>query len=220
MPVIEKVERVSRAIEKEGLIAHVKLNDTQQMIRAINSLLLGGITILELPIKAPKWQDILKKARTEFGNEITIGISGILDRRSALNAIQAGADYVSSPHTERGIVELCKEEGTICMQGGLTPNEVFRAQQTGADYVNIMPASLFGNAYLETLIFNYGDVPLIPVGGIDEQLAVQLAKTGIRAVVVDSWLVNDQMIARRQFDEIQKRAASLKKAMSKRKSTV
>jgi hypothetical protein len=41
MPVIEKVERVSRAIEKEGLIAHVKLNDTQQMIRAINSLVVS-----------------------------------------------------------------------------------------------------------------------------------------------------------------------------------
>lgn len=219
MPVIEKVERVSRAIEKEGVIAHVKLSDTQQMIRAINSLLLGGITILELPVKAPKWQDVIKKARAEFGNEITLGVSGILDRRSALNAIQAGADFVSSPHTERGIVELCKEEGTICMQGGLTPNEIFRAQQTGADYITVMPANLFGPQYLETLIFNYGDVPLIPIGGIDEQTALTLVKAGARAIIFDSWLVNDQMVARRQFDEIQKRAAAVKKAMAKRKAS-
>lgn len=218
MPVIEKVERVSRAIEKEALIAHVRLVDTHQIIRAINSLLLGGVTVLELPVKAPKWQEILKKARAEFGNEVTLGVSGILDRRSALTAIQAGADFVSSPHTERGIVELCKEEGAICMQGGVTPNEIFRAQQTGADFVTVVPANLYGGGYVENILFHYGDIPLVPTGGIDDKLAVQLLGAGARAVVVDQWLVSDQLVARRQFDEIQKRAAALKKTLAKRKA--
>lgn len=218
MPVIERVERVTRAVEKEAVIAHLRLVDTNPIIRAMNSLLLGGITILELPIKAPKWADIIKKARHEFGDEITLGVAGVLDRRSALNAIQAGADYVSSPHTERGIVELCKEEGAICMQGGVTPNEVFRAQQTGADFVTVVPANMYGAQYIETLIFNYGDIPLVPQGGIDDQMAVQFLKAGARAVVVDSWLVNDQLVARRQFDEIQKRAVALKKQLAKRKT--
>ena len=217
MAVIEKVERVSRAIEREMFIAHVQLADMATMIRAINSLLLGGISIIEMPVRAPKWTDILQKARAEFGDEITIGISGILDRRRALNAIQAGADYVSSPHTERGIVELCKEEGTICMQGALTPNEVFRAQQTGADYVTVAPANFFDGTYLDGLLFNYGDVPMIPQGGLDDAAAARFMKAGARAVILDSWLVNEQLVARRQYDEIQKRAASLKKLQAKRK---
>src|SRR5688500_18536982 len=115
MAVIEKVERVSRAIHKEAVIAHIRLSEPQQMLRAINSIVLGGLNILELPATCPKWGDVLRKVREDFGNEVTIGISGILDRRTALTAIQTGADYVSSPHTERGIVELCKEEGTIVM---------------------------------------------------------------------------------------------------------
>lgn len=217
MAVIEKIERVSRAIEKEAFIAHVRLTDMAATIRTINSLLLGGITVIEMPVRAPKWSDILAKARAEFGDEITMGITGILDRRSALNAIQAGADYVSSPHTERGIVELCKEEGTICMQGALTPNEVFRAQQTGADYVTVMPANFFDPAYVEGILFNYGDVAMIPQGGLDDAAAVRFLKAGARAVILDNWLVNDQLIARRQFDEIQKRAAALKKHQAKRK---
>ncbi len=216
MPVVEKVERVTKHIEREAVIAHIRLADSRDIIRAINSLLLGGISVIELSFQAPKWKDILAKARAEFGNEVTVGVGGILDRRGALTSIQNGADYVSCPHTERGIVELCKEEGTVCMQGALTPNEVFRAQQTGADYVTITPAGLFGTEYLETLIYNYGDCRLVPMGGIDDKLTNSLLKAGARAVVADTWLANDQMVGRRQFDEIQRRASMLKKAAVKK----
>lgn len=219
MPVIERVERVAHTIEKERAIAVLRLTDTNTIIRTFNSLLLGGINVFELPIQAPRWADILKKARAEFGDDVVLGVGGILDRRGALNAIQAGADYVSSPHTERGIVELCKEEGAVVMQGALTPNEVFRAQQTGADFVTVMPASFYGPAYVESLLFTYSDVRLIPVGGIDDELAATLLKAGARAVAVDAWLVNDVFIARRQFDEIQKRASALSKAAKKQVKT-
>lgn len=215
MPVIERVERVAHTIEKERAIAVLRLTDTPAVIRAFNSLLLGGINVFELPIQATRWADILKKARAEFGDDVVLGVGGVLDRRGALNAIQAGADYVSSPHTERGIVELCKEEGAIIMQGALTPNEVFRAQQTGADFVTVTPANFYGPAYVESLLFTYADTRLIPVGGIDVELATTLLQAGARAVAVDTWLVNDVFIARRLFDEIQKRAATLSKAVKR-----
>jgi 2-dehydro-3-deoxyphosphogluconate aldolase/(4S)-4-hydroxy-2-oxoglutarate aldolase len=217
MAVMEKTERVAGNIEREAFIVHVRLADTAATVRTINSLLLGGISVIEMPVRTPKWADILQKARAEFGDEITLGITGILDRRSALNAIQAGADYVSSPHTERGIVELCKEENTICMQGALTPNEVYRAQQTGADFVTLMPANFFDQAFVEALLFNYGEVALVPQGGVDDAAAMRFLKSGARAVIIDNWLVNDQLIARRQYDEIQRRAAALKKLQAKRK---
>lgn len=219
MAVIERVERTAHIIEKERVIAHIRLQDTQNIIRAINSVLLGGINIIEIPAQTPKWQDLLKKARAEFGADVTLGLSGVLDRRSALNAVQAGADYVSSPHTERGIVELCKEEGIIVMQGAMTPNEIFRAQQTGADFVTVLPASLYGGAYVESMLYTYGDVQLIPVGGIDDQMAAMLLKAGAKAVAVDNWLVNDAFVSRRQFDEIQKRATTLRKAVPKKAVT-
>jgi 2-dehydro-3-deoxyphosphogluconate aldolase / (4S)-4-hydroxy-2-oxoglutarate aldolase len=212
MPVVERVERVKDAIHREGVIANIRLTNTGQLVRAFNSVLLGGISIFEIPIQAQKWADIVKRARAEFGDEITLGVGGVLDRRGALSAVQAGADYVSCPHTERGIVELCKEEGVVIMQGALTPNEVFRAQQTGADFVTVMPANFYGNNYVETLLFTYSDVKLIPTGGIDDKAAAQLLQSGARAVAIDTWLVNDQFIARRQFDEIQARAVALKKA--------
>jgi 2-dehydro-3-deoxyphosphogluconate aldolase/(4S)-4-hydroxy-2-oxoglutarate aldolase len=216
MAVVERVERTAQVIEKEGIIAHIRLSTTQDIVGAINSVLLGGINIVELPAQITKWQDLIKKARAEFGADVTLGVSGVLDRRTALNAVQAGADYVSSPHTERGIVELCKEEGIIVMQGAMTPNEIFRAQQTGADFVTVMPASLYGGAYVENMLYTYGDVHLIPSGGIDDQMALAMLKAGAKAVSVDQWLVNDQFVSRRQFDEIQKRASTLRKAVAKR----
>ncbi len=220
MPVLERVERVALTIEKEGVIASIRLRDIKQIIRAFNSLLLGGVNIFELPVQAPKWSDVVKKARDEFGNDIILGVGGILDRRSALNAIQAGADYVSSPHTERGIVELCKEEGAVVMQGGLTPNEVYRAQQTGADYITVAPANLYGESYVEQMIFTYGNIKLVPQGGIDEKGAAILLRAGARAVVVDSWLVNDELIKRRDFDEIQQRAAALRKTVTEARKAI
>jgi len=211
MAVVDRIDRVVRALEKEAVIASIRLTNTAQIVRAFNSILLGGLSIFEIPIQAPKWAEIVRKARAEFGDDILLGVGGVLDRRGALNAIQAGADYVCSPHTERGIVELCKEEQTLIMQGGLTPNEVFRAYQTGADYVSVTPASFYGQAYMESLLFTYGDVKLIPSGGVDDKLAGALLASGARAVGVDTWLVNDKMIQDREFDQIQQRAVSLKK---------
>src|SRR5688500_303664 len=89
MAVIERVERTAQTIEKEKVIAHIRLTDTQHIIRALNSILLGGINIIEFPAQTPKWQDLIKKARAEFGTDVTLGLCGVLDRRSALNAAQA-----------------------------------------------------------------------------------------------------------------------------------
>ncbi len=220
MPVIERIERVTLALEKEGIIASIRLTQTAHLVRAFNSILLGGLNVFEIPIQAPKWEEIVRKARQEFGNDIILGVCGILDRRGALDAIQAGADYVSSPHTERGIVELCKEETTVVMQGGMTPNEVFRAYQTGADYVTVTPANFYGPAYLESLLFTYGNIRLIPTGGIDDQMAGALLKAGARAVGVDTWLVNDGLVNRREFDVVQQRALALKKMADKSRTAM
>ena len=89
-----------------------------------------------------------------------------------------------SPHYEPEVGAVCKARGIAFIPGALSPLEVYRAWQGGADVVKVFSIRLGGPSYLSDLKGPYPRIKLMPTGGISLQNATDFIRAGAVAVTV------------------------------------
>jgi 2-dehydro-3-deoxyphosphogluconate aldolase/(4S)-4-hydroxy-2-oxoglutarate aldolase len=87
------------------------------------------------------------------------------------------------------------DEGIPMMPGAFTPTEVAVAWNAGATAVKVFPASVGGSGLLKAIRGPFGDLPLIPTGGITASNAGAFLAAGAVAVGVGGWLTSHDDLA-------------------------
>ena len=59
-------------------------------------------------------------------------------------AVDAGAEFLVTPHLDRALLERMLETGLLTMPGVFTPSEVAIALDAGAEVVKLFPAATGG----------------------------------------------------------------------------
>lgn len=122
------------------------------------------------------------------GSGITIGAGSVTTVTQAVSAIQAGAQFIVSPHLEVELVEWAVDHDVVHVPGGFTPTEVSRAWKLGTPAVKLFPAVLGGPELVKTLLGPYPELRLIPTGGVTADNASAYLAAGAIAVGVGGWL--------------------------------
>src|SRR5204862_5547472 len=92
-------------------------------------------------------------------------------------------------------IAFCRANDVAVFPGALTPTEVVRAWNAGADAVKVFPAGAVGGAsYLKALKAPLPQIELVPTGGVSLQTAADFIKAGAMALGVGADLVNDQTL--------------------------
>jgi 2-dehydro-3-deoxyphosphogluconate aldolase/(4S)-4-hydroxy-2-oxoglutarate aldolase len=79
--------------------------------------------------------------------------------------------------------------------GAFTPTEVAVAWNAGAAAVKVFPASVGGPGLLKAIRGPFGDLPLVPTGGITASNAGAFLAAGAVAVGVGGWLTDHDDLA-------------------------
>ena len=160
---------------------------------------------------------VIAQLTKAFSTEALIGAGTVLDPETADRCIQAGARFIVSPALNEETIAFCRNQDVAIFPGALTPTEVLRAWNAGADAVKVFPAGSVGGAsYLKALKAPLPQIELIPTGGVSLKTAADLIKAGAMALGVGADLVdtkalrvgNDQLITERarQYLEIVREA--------------
>ena len=88
------------------------------------------------------------------------------------------------------------------MPGALTPTEITKAYEYGADYVKIFPAGVFGITYIKSIRSPISHIPILGVGGINKENLIEYLDTGIEGVGIGSNIVNTNLINEGRFQEL------------------
>ncbi len=154
-----------------GVVPVVRLPSADLAMRAVEGMIAGGLRTFEITMTIPGALEVIGALARREG--LLVGAGTVLDGRQADACAGAGARYVVSPCLAPDVPAACLAAGVACVLGGLTPSEVLRASQLGADAVKVFPASSAGGAaHLRALKEVFPDVPLVPTGGVRlEQLA-------------------------------------------------
>ena len=177
----------------DGLIAIVRGRTGEYLDAVLDTLAEAGIRSLEVTLNTPGALDALRRASGRLGGGVVLGAGTVRGAADALDAIEAGARYLVSPHTDPAIGEVAREAGIAWLPGALTPTEIVAAWSAGATAVKLFPARIGGPRYLRDLREPLDDIPIVPTGGITAESIVDWFAAGAAAVGAGGPLMGDTL---------------------------
>lgn len=196
-------EQLLKIIHTGGLVAIVRLADLGGAVPLTEALLAGGVTALEFTLTNPAALEAIREVKAvvpDFAaGRAIIGAGTVLDAAAAQASIEAGAQFIVAPNTNLETIRLCQQWHVPCMPGALTPTEIVTAWQAGASVIKVFPARVFGPAYLKDVRAPLPQIKLMPTGGVDLDNIGAYLKNGAFAVGLGSNLVDERLIAARDW---------------------
>jgi 2-dehydro-3-deoxyphosphogluconate aldolase/(4S)-4-hydroxy-2-oxoglutarate aldolase len=157
------------------------------------ALLAAGIGCFEITLNEPMDGPLasITQLALRFAGRLLVGAGTVLSIAAAERAIDAGATFLVSPHTDAALVGWAATRGVPAFPGALTPTEVVRAWNAGAAGVKLFPASAVGPAFIRELRGPLPGIPIIPTGGVSADNVGEFIRAGAAAVGLGSWLIGD-----------------------------
>ena len=204
--VMNKTDVLQR-IRDTGLIPVVRAESAELAMRAVEAIKAGGVDVLEVTMTVPGAIDVIAKLASTFGTEVVIGAGTVLDPDTANKCVQAGAQFIVSPALNEETIAFCRANDVAVFPGALTPTEVVRAWNVGADAVKVFPAGAVGGAsYLKALKAPLPQIELVPTGGVSLKTAADFSNAGAMALGVGADLVDTKALREGRDDVIAERA--------------
>ncbi|MEX1295484.1 MAG: bifunctional 4-hydroxy-2-oxoglutarate aldolase/2-dehydro-3-deoxy-phosphogluconate aldolase [Candidatus Limnocylindrales bacterium] len=162
--------------------------------RVGEALVAGGVHIMELTLNQPEdaaLRSIEALAAVADDLDALVGAGTVLSIGAAKRAVDAGARFIVSPHTDTELIAWCALNGVPCYPGALSPTEIHAAWAAGASAVKLFPASAVGTGYLKQIAGPFPDIEFIPTGGVSAETAGDWIAAGAVAVGMGGWLIGD-----------------------------
>ncbi|MBP3193888.1 bifunctional 4-hydroxy-2-oxoglutarate aldolase/2-dehydro-3-deoxy-phosphogluconate aldolase [Natronogracilivirga saccharolytica] len=208
-------KEVIEQIEQDKLIAVVRLDDPADLDSTVDSLLKGGVRIIEATMTIPKLLDYVPSLVNRVGGDMVFGIGSVLNEDMARSVIESGASFVVSPIMRKGIIEVAQDYNTAVSVGAYTPTEIQTAWEAGSDFVKVFPADTLGPSYIKGVRAPMPHLKLLPTGGVNVDNVDQWLDAGATALGVGSALVNTKAVRNGRFDVVRENARAFSNAVNK-----
>ena len=178
-------------IKETGIVPVIRAKSADEALKLTEAIYEGGINIFEITMTVPGAIEVIKELTEKYkGNDdVIIGAGSVLDAPTAKTAIQAGAKFIVGPSFNAEMVRLCNRYQIPVVPGAVTPTEVVKAMESGADVVKIFPATLFGPKIIKAIKGPIPQAPLLPTGGVNLDNVADWIKAGSYAVGAGSAIV-------------------------------
>ena len=187
-PAIPQLVRESRII---AIGRNVPAADVPRIAEA---LVAGGVHVMELTLNEPEeaaLASIEALARAADDLDALVGAGTVLSVDAARRAVDAGARFIVSPHTDPETIAWCAANGIPSFPGALSPTEILRAWNARASAVKLFPAAAVGPGYLKQIAGPLPHIPFVPTGGVSAGTAADWMAVGAVALGIGGWLIGD-----------------------------
>lgn len=195
-------------ILQEKIVAIVRGIAGDRILHTAKALHEGGIRLLEVTFNQSSPTGVEDTARAiqeltaHFGDAMCIGAGTVITSEQLRAAHEAGAKYIISPHMDVGLIQDTKRLGLVSMPGCFTPSEIVAAWNAGADIIKLFPAGVLGTGYIKAIRAPISHIPLMAVGGVNEDNLQDFCKAGIVGFGIGSNIVKESLINEGRFAEI------------------
>ncbi|RAV04149.1 bifunctional 4-hydroxy-2-oxoglutarate aldolase/2-dehydro-3-deoxy-phosphogluconate aldolase [Paenibacillus sp. YN15] len=173
---------LAEEISRHFLVAIIRgAEDEKEALAAIKAMYDGGIRVLELTASTPGVMSLLERARAAMPSDLIIGIGTVLDPETARSALLAGAQFILCPIMRAETITLAKRYGAVVIPGAMTPTEILKAYELGADMVKVFPAGPLGPQYIRDIHGPLPQIPLMPTGGVNLENIADYVRAGAAA---------------------------------------
>ena len=190
-----------------GVIPVVRAKSSEEALRVVEAVREGGIDIIEITMTVPNAIGVIQTIAKESGQGVLLGAGTVLDAETARACILAGAEFIVGPCFDERLIKVCKRYSKMVIPGAVTPTEIVRAWEEGADLVKIFPAQQLGGPdYIKAIKAPLPQILFNPTGGIDITNAADYIRAGASVVSVGSALIDKQALAEGKFEILTQKA--------------
>jgi 2-dehydro-3-deoxyphosphogluconate aldolase / (4S)-4-hydroxy-2-oxoglutarate aldolase len=176
-------------LTRQRIVPVVTIPRIEDALPLAESLLAGGIEIIEVTLRTPAALAAITQIRQALPT-MNVGAGTLTTAVHFTQCRDAGAQFLVSPGASDSLVEAAQAVGLPWLPGVMTPSELIRLLPHGLALFKLFPAQQAGGlGMLETLASVFPDIRFCPTGGIQEATAASFLALPNVIALGGSWMV-------------------------------
>ena len=191
-----------KKMEKLKIVPVAVIEDSENVIPLGNALIEAGLPIIEITFRTAAAARSISLVKREFP-EMLVGAGTVLKIEHVKAAVEAGSEFIVTPGFNPTIVDYCVDNGIPIVPGLNSPSFIEWGMDRGLYHFKFFPADISGGPKMIQLLSGpYPEVRFMPTGGINDQTLVEYLRLENVFACGGSWIVKQNLISERKFDEI------------------
>ena len=201
---MEKNPRILDLISTQGLLPLYYHSDKDVSVAIMKTLFDAGIRTIEYTNRGKtalaNFTEMKKVADAELPG-MKLGVGTIKNAAMANQFIKAGADFLVSPGLVESVAEIASLHRMPWIPGCMTPTEIIKAENLGANFIKLFPGNLLGPSFVSAIKDIFPDLHFMPTGGVttEKENIEQWFQAGVVAVGMGSQLISKKLLDSKDY---------------------
>ena len=149
-----------------GILPVFRTDDTRNLLAASRAFYDAGAGCVEYTTTMPNVLPLIAEGRAALPGDLLLGVGTVMDGRGVDAAVEAGARFIASPGTSREMIDACRRLDVVSIVGAMTPTEIMRAVDLGADVIKVFPAVSVGPGFFVNVLGPFPGLHMMAAGGM------------------------------------------------------
>jgi 2-dehydro-3-deoxyphosphogluconate aldolase/(4S)-4-hydroxy-2-oxoglutarate aldolase len=195
-----------RIFSEDRLVAVIRTASVDAAELAARAMARAGVRLVEITLTIPDAYELIAKLATddEFAKQgAIVGAGTVLSGAQAEDSLIAGARFLVSPALIPEMIEAGRARDAMTMPGTMTPTEMVKAAELGADYIKVYPlATIGGPDFITNVRRALMHLPLVATGNVEYDEIPAYLKAGVVGFGIGGPLIRPDLLERRDSDGI------------------
>jgi len=195
-----------RIFSEDRLVAVIRTSSIDTAELAARAMARAGVRLVEITLTIPDAYELIAKLATddEFARQgAIIGAGTVLSGAQAEDSLIAGARFLVSPALIPEMIEAARARDAMSMPGTMTPTEMVKAAELGADYIKVYPlATIGGPEFITNVRRALMHLPLVATGNVEYDEIPAYFKAGVVGFGIGGPLIRPDLLEKRDSDGV------------------
>jgi 2-dehydro-3-deoxyphosphogluconate aldolase/(4S)-4-hydroxy-2-oxoglutarate aldolase len=177
-------------VRSSKVIAVIRAEGPEAALQSAQACIKGGLKLIEITFSFSGADKVISELSKKY--DVLVGAGTVLNIEMAKIAVESGANFIVSPHTDRELIHYAKSRGLLVVAGALTSSEIVYAWSLGADMVKIFPVkAVGGESYIRAIKEPLPFIEVMTTGGVTLENFKEFLDAGATAVGLSSALIGN-----------------------------
>jgi 2-dehydro-3-deoxyphosphogluconate aldolase/(4S)-4-hydroxy-2-oxoglutarate aldolase len=204
-PVVLRRDLV-RMFSEDRLVAVIRTDTPEAAETAARAMARASVRLIEITLTVPDAFELISRLATD--DEMAklgavIGAGTVLSGAQAEDALLAGARFLVSPALVPEMIEAARARDAMTMPGTMTPTEMVKAAELGADFIKVYPiATIGGPEFITNVRRALQHLPLVATGNVELAEIPAYFAAGVVGFGIGGPLIRPDLLAKGDVDGV------------------
>jgi 2-dehydro-3-deoxyphosphogluconate aldolase/(4S)-4-hydroxy-2-oxoglutarate aldolase len=189
-----------RIFGEDRLVAVIRTPTPELARDAARAMSEAGVRLVEITLTVPDAFEVIQELASDdafAARGSIVGAGTVLSGAQSEEALLAGARFLVSAVLVPEMIVAARARDAMSMPGTMTPTEMIKAAELGADFIKVFPvAALGGPDFIANVRRALVHLPLVATGNVELDEIPEYLRAGVVGFGVGGPLIRTDLLAR------------------------